>query len=148
MALADLWSFTGETQVSTHEACMARAGRITTDVERLDKWLAAWGDSQIPVSKIRAPAGIVPGLLQAQREQRDAVSLQVENVPARVKVLRQQPGPELEPVLDRIDFLYRKAAAAQRASGGTIWQGAEGRKVMRSLLDEIRNAVKILEGRT
>jgi hypothetical protein len=144
-SLADLWRFTGESDKNALSACVARADRILSDTERLDKWLNACGDSQIPLPSIKmVPSALVPRLLQAVREQREAVGLQMEMIPSRVKARRQKPVAELTQVLDRIDLFYEKSVDGQQASEAAVWQGAESRKALRDLFNEIRTAVKIV----
>lgn len=147
-SLADLWTFTGEGDPDMLAASVARADRIAKDVDRLDKWLTACGDSHVTLPSVKmVPSVIVPRLLQAAREQREILARQIELVPARVKALRQQSAAGLSPVLDRIELLYTRAVDGQQASEAAVWQQTERRKHLHSLLEEVQNAVKVAEGR-
>lgn len=144
-SLAGLWSFAGGSDGRSLATCVARAGRIANDTDRLDKWLAACGDGQIPLPSIKmVPATIVPRLLTNVREQRKAVARQMATIPSRVKALHETARADLIPTLDRIDGVYEKALGGKRASDAAVWQGAESGKALRALLDEVRNAAEIV----
>ena len=122
------------------------ACRVVSEIERLDKWLNACGDSQIPLPSIKmVPSVIVSRLLQDIRKRRDLVSERIEMIPSRVKAYRQRQVAGLAPALDSIDGLYQKAAGGQRASEASVWQVAGDLKSFRELMDQVSIVVQAAE---
>ncbi|MEI6147795.1 MAG: protein phosphatase 2C domain-containing protein [bacterium] len=145
--LADLWSFTGSGDADLLATGLARADGIVKDLDGLDKWLAACGESQIPLMAVRnRPAKVLPRLLQSVREQREALAAQMDLVPARVKALRQQPAEGLVPILDRIELLYGKTMGGQSTSEPAVWQDEARCQDIRAMFNEMKAAVHIVEG--
>jgi len=142
--LTDLWFFVGDGDTQTLEACVSRANEITKDQSRLDKWLAACGDSPIPLNSIRmVPSSAVPRLLQNSHQQRQAIAKQLDLVPSQVAFWRQLNVAELAQPLDGIQQLHKTIFGEDRATEANMVPTAEGLKNLKGLLEEIHNAAKI-----
>lgn len=143
-SLAALQSFTGDGDDATLAETVARAGRIASDVNKLDKWLNACGESQITLTSIKmVPAVIAPRMIQAEGEQRAVLGRRLEMIPGRVKAMRGNSGADLAPVVERIEKLYEKVLGGKPASDAAVWQEPGNCSTLRDLLDEIRIAAKL-----
>jgi hypothetical protein len=120
--------------------CKAGVKTIRGDIERLETWLTACGDSPIPLDSIRmVPGTAVPRIKTALQMQRTALSNRLSLVPAAVNSRRWKRDLSAAD-LNAIRGMYARLAE-QGLAGPAFWKKNSNRNDVKMLLARIRTVM-------